>query len=113
MMQLLAGLFLAPAVSAINMETNYALVPYACQSGKWWLLSVTSLVALVIALYGSWIAWHNWRAAGAEWPSEEGGMLHRTRFVGVLGLGFSLTGCALILMQLIPVYLMDPCVGPR
>jgi hypothetical protein len=110
---LLAGMFLAPVATAVNFQTNYMLVPFACQSGWWLILNISPLIALAVGGYGLRIAWINWKAAGGEWPDEEGGVMPRNRFVGMFGILFSVASCALILMQLIPVYLMHPCVGPR
>jgi hypothetical protein len=106
-------MFLAPIAAAVSFQTNYILVPFACQSGWWMVLNVSPAIALAVSAYGLWTAWRNWHAAGAEIPAEEGGVLSRTRFLGIFGMLFSASACALILMQLIPVYLMHPCVGPR
>ena len=110
---LLAGMFLAPIAAAVNFQTNYLLVPFACQSGWWLILNLSPVIAFAVAGLGVWTAWQNWKAAGGEWPDEEGGIMPRTRFVGMFGILFGAASCALIFMQLIPVYLMHPCVGPR
>jgi hypothetical protein len=110
---LLRGIFLAPIAAAVNFQTNYMLVPFACQSGSRLILGISPAIALTLCAYGFWTAWLNWKVAGGGLPDEEGGTMPRTRFVGMFGILFSAASCALILMQLIPIYLMQPCVGPR
>jgi hypothetical protein len=109
--KLMAGVFLAPIAAAVNFEINYMIVPFACQTGHRWVLGISPVVALTIAAAGLSMAWSQWKAAGGDWPDEQGGAIPRSRFLGMFGILFSALSCALILMQLIPIFLMSPCVG--
>jgi hypothetical protein len=109
-LKLLVGAFLAPIAAAVNFQANYMLVPFACQSGQTLLLHGIMGVSLLVALWGFSRAWQVWRATGATWPDEEAGQTARSRFASMFGMLFSGTACLLIVMQWIPLFLMNPCV---
>jgi len=103
------GVLLAPIVWATQMEINYLLVPYACMSGHRVALYLVTLVALVVAATGGFVAWRNWQEAGGELPDDAGDARTRSRFMGVLGLLTSAMFFLVILAQGIPDFILHPC----
>jgi hypothetical protein len=108
--RLMLGIFLAPIAAAANAQSIYMLAPFACQSGSKLVLHLFILVALFVAGYGLWVASREWHASGGDWPNEENSAAPRARFLGMFGMLFSGICVALILMQWLPVLLMNPCV---
>jgi hypothetical protein len=104
---LMFGLFAAPIVWAGNLMVTYALASHACYPGDqplaraidgfdfaWPLILACYLVSLAVCAAGFAVSLRNWRIVG----SESDGHLHhltdigegRTRFLGIIGMGFSL-----------------------
>lgn len=104
------GIFLAPIAAAVHAQSNYMLVPFACQSGWSLVQHGVALLAISAAATGFAAAWSVWRAAGRDWPTEQAGPMPRTLFLAVFGLLFSGAAIAMIAMQWIPIFLVNPCV---
>src|SRR5204863_1457924 len=81
------GVLGSAVVWAIQLQTAYAMVPWACSSGHRWLLPVVSLVFLVAAAVPGGIAWKLWRKASAGNATErETAGAGRRRFMAMLGM---------------------------
>src|ERR1043165_2807828 len=80
-----AGLLVGPIVMLVQLQTNYALVLWACNTGHEWVLHLVSLLALLITMAAGLLAWSNWRRAGAEWDDEGAGVIPRSRFMALVG----------------------------
>jgi hypothetical protein len=106
----LGGLLLAPAVWLTGFQLIYSLTPVACHHPEWsFVLHVIPPLTLLGTASSFWMAWSNWRAAGAEWPDESATVTSRDRFMAVLGMLFSAYLSLLVITQWFPVFLLNPC----
>jgi hypothetical protein len=83
--QLWFGILCPPIVWAIQMQTNYSLVPFECFGGSRLPMLTTSFVAFVISALAGVIAFKNWRRFGSDWPDDASGS-RRPLFMSALGL---------------------------
>ncbi len=101
--------FAGPAAWAVNLQGSYTLVPFVC-GGAWRpLIHVVGLSAAVVATGGLALALRIWRKAGSPRTSDEPGRrgaLEILSFASVATSGFFLF---IILVQIVPVFLLDPC----
>ncbi|MGH7076932.1 MAG: hypothetical protein ACREFU_02420 [Acetobacteraceae bacterium] len=125
---LLFGVFGGAAAFAVQLMLNFALASYSCYprlaprtalvpgwGGIWsWLLGI-NLGAIAIALIAAAIAWRNWHATRTEHP---GGAAHlievgegRTRFLGLVGVVFSLAFAIGVIFDLIALIIVPQCIG--
>lgn len=104
------GLLLAPVAWICQLQASYLLVFYACSSRHIFTLHVATLVFLLAAAIGGFIAWRNWERVGRELPSEDAGPVPRTRFMALLGLLTSALFFLLILVQGLPSFFLEPCI---
>ena len=103
------GILAGPVAWLLQMQTSYALVPWACATGHVFVLHLVTLAGLLIAAAGAWLAWRDWRRFGKEWPKGKGGPQMRRRFMAVLGLLTSVMFFLVILAQGIPSFILNPC----
>jgi hypothetical protein len=103
------GLGLAPLATAVSFQTRYMMVPFACQAGSNWPLHAVSLIAIALTGFGLLSAIRTWQKTGRGVPGEQEGPMNRNRFLGVLGMGFSATMLLMLVFQLIPALVLDPC----
>ena len=98
-----------PFVFLLNLETSYAMVDWACNTGHDWALHVVHLVSLVIVAAGMLLGVALWRRVGGGWPDAEAGSDARARLLAALGalggLGFAIS----IIAQWIPVMVLGTC----
>jgi hypothetical protein len=109
LLQAWTGIGLAPVATAVSFQVRYMLVPFACQSGSGWSLHVVWLIATAVSAVGLLSAFRTWQRAGGGTPVEQEGPLNRNRFLGVLGIGFSAAMLLMLVFQLIPALVLDPC----
>lgn len=108
-----AGVLIAPAAWAFNLQANYTLATFACE-GRWPLLiHAISVVSLAVALAGMWIAWGSWRNAGGAGADtgehEPRDRVARSRFMAAAGFVLSAFFALVIVAQWIPAFFQDPC----
>jgi hypothetical protein len=103
------GIGLAPAVTAVSFQARYMMVPFACQNGSNWSLHIVSIIAIVLSAFGLLSAFRTWQSTGRGEPGEQEGPLNRNRFLGVLGIGFSSAMLLMLIFQLIPALVLNPC----
>lgn len=104
------GLFLAPSVFAAHFQLNYLLVMWVCgNDAGFFVVHLTSFVALALSILGAWIASLTWRRAGQDTPSDGEGVLPRTRLLGSLGMGFSAVLSLILLAQLVSGFVPPQC----
>ncbi len=109
LLALWAGVLVPPLAWLSNLLVSYLLVPWACATGRQFVLHLVTLVAVLLALGGGLLAWHNWWRAGREWPGDGGGVLVRSRFMAVVGLLSSAVFGLVILAQGIPSFILHAC----
>jgi hypothetical protein len=107
--RLWAGILTAPLAFLLHLEINYALVTQLCQSKHKISMHLVTLLFLLIAAGGGFIAWLNWREAGRKWPGEGGSVTERSRFMSVVGLLISVLVILGLIAQWVPQFIFDPC----
>jgi hypothetical protein len=81
-----------------------AAVPATCDWLPYWVLTavnVVSLAGVVSAVYVSVVVMRSTDPAGA--------VNGRSRFLGVIALLFNAASLALVVLESVPVYVLDPC----
>lgn len=105
-----SGLLAGPVAWALHMQTNYALVPWACKtSGGTLLLYLVTMLALLITGIGAFCAWRGWQEGAGLEPDGSDALISRARFMGGLGLFISAMFSILIIAQAIPGFFLHPC----
>jgi hypothetical protein len=99
----------APIATLVQLQTNYALVLWACGAGREWALHLVALIALLISIAGGLLSWRNWRRAGAVWETEGAGVLPRSRFMALVGVLISALITLVVIAQWIPIFIYEPC----
>lgn len=103
------GMFLAPAVFAVHLEITYNVIPWACVRGGEIWVHVVDVLALLLSLTGTVVAWRVWQRTVREAPGEAGGSVPRTSFLGACGLGFSAIVTLVLLAQWVASFFISPC----
>ena len=103
------GIGLAPFATVVSFQLRYMMVPFACQSGSNVSLHIVSLVAIAFSAFGLLIAVRTWQHAGGGSPADHDGPMNRNKFLGVIGIGFSSAMLLMLIYQLIPALVLDPC----
>lgn len=110
-LELWIGLLGTAVIWAVQLQFNYALVPWACSSGNKWVLYVSSLVFLLCGAVPGWVGWKCWKASdqgkGADRESARDG---RRRFMALAGMMMSGLFFLLMLAQAIPNFFVNPCL---
>jgi hypothetical protein len=103
------GLLLAPATFFAHLQGAYVLVPRACRYHADVWLHVVGVASVVVAAYGTWLAWRVWSDAGRDGSTEPGGPLPRARFLGLTGTGVGALLTFLLFWQWIAAFFISPC----
>jgi len=90
-----------PLALIINFQLRFALVPYACETGRRWMLTTISIPLFLIALLGAFAGWHWLRADDADEV--------RVRFMALCGIALSLVFALTIAAMAIPDFYFQPC----
>ena len=104
-----AGVLAGPAAFLIQLQVNYALVPWACTTGHWFVLHLVSLLALLLVSLASLIAWRIRGRITREARDRAAEPLLRSKFMAEMGLLTSALFLLLIIAQEIPNFVMHPC----
>ena len=103
------GLLFPAFVTAAQFQINLVLVRQACAAQHRSGLFAVTIIAIVLTLAASAVAFVIWRRSGQRWLSESGDRDTRVRFLSVwalLGNGIFLL---LIIAQGIATIIFDPC----
>jgi hypothetical protein len=105
-----SGVFAGPIAWLIQFQTRYSLVPWVCATQHRFVLHLVALVFLAVALAGGVLSWGNWVRSGKQWPSDtEDESAGRKQFLALLGIMMSGIFALVIIAQIIPAFLIDPC----
>ena len=104
------GVLAAPVALAAQLQINYMMATWACVNGNAWAMHLVSALAVAVAGAGILLSRRNWRAAGEEWPSTEGGSIARSRFLGAVGTLLGVVILVVILALWLTIVVMGPCV---
>lgn len=103
------GMFLAPATFFAHLQIGYVLVPWSCTKHDNVWIHVVDLVAVALAAVGAWAAWRVHARAESAAGNDGAGVVPRTRFLGVVGLGLSGMFVLLLVAQAIEAISLSPC----
>lgn len=109
MPRLWAGFLIAPLAFLLNLQADYTLTQKLCPAGPMLILHLLTLLFLLGAVGGGYLAWLNWQRAGLIWPGEAANKHVRNRFLAALGLAFSVLCSLIIIAQWIPQFIFNPC----
>ena len=98
-----------PALVAIEQQANFVLVRQACSMQRNVALYVVVVVAMLLTIVTAMIGVSIWRRAGTDWPTEDGDLANRVRFISVLGILSSAMSFLVIVAQGIATINFDPC----
>jgi hypothetical protein len=107
--RLWAGVLTGPLAALVQLQTNYALVLWACGAGRTWALHLVAFVTLLLCVGAGLLSLSNWRKTGAGWDDEGAGVLPRSRFMSVVGMFVSLMSAIVVVAQWIAVFVYNPC----
>jgi nicotinamide riboside transporter PnuC len=100
-----------PLAWMLGLNAQYSLVRVACARDNMLYLHAVSILTLLLAASGGWVAWREWRRTGRAWPDEQGGTMARSRFMVALGLLGSALFTLAILAQWVASLFLNPCMG--
>ncbi|HEV2765220.1 MAG TPA: hypothetical protein VGV38_19715 [Pyrinomonadaceae bacterium] len=104
-----AGVLAAPLAMLVELQVNYALVPWACHTNRVWPVHLTALIALALTVGGGLLSWRNFRRAGEKWEDDGAGVLPRSRLMASLGVLISALIALVVLAQWLAVFFYNPC----
>ena len=97
---LAATLLGAPTAWAVHLAASYLIVPESCRAGTTVWMHAVTLVTFAGAAAATAMAWRLLRDATGDTTN---------RFLGGVGLAAGLLFTAAVLVQGLPVLLVDPC----
>ena len=103
------GVLAGPLATLTQLQVNYALVRWACDSGRERYLHVVALAALLVTIAGGLLSWRNWRLAGGGWEEDGAGVIPRSRFMALVGVLLNLHSALVVIAQWIAVFVYNPC----
>ena len=106
--ELWAGVLVGPTAMLLQLQINYALVLWACATGRTWPLHLVSAIALLVTVVAGFLAYRIWRRLAAL-HEDGGGTLARSRFMAAVGILISLLMAAVIVAQWLPIFIHHPC----
>jgi uncharacterized membrane protein len=103
------GLFLAPMVFLAYLTVAYALVTAACNTQQHWLLDASSVAAMAVSAWCTWMSARDWRTLGTAVPGDQGDPLTARRFLAITGLLLSSLMTLVIVAQWLTRLAVPPC----
>jgi hypothetical protein len=98
-----------PIAFLVNLQVNYTMVDWACNTGHDAGLHLAHLVSLALAVGAGWLGLTLWRRIGGA-PESGGGSESRSRFLAVLGVSGGALFALSILAQWITVMVLGSCL---
>ena len=99
-----------PLLFLLNLQINYVLVDWACNTGNEWALHVVHLVSLLLVSAGTLLGITLWRRLGGAWPDGAAGSASRARLLAALGTLGGVTFALSIGAQWITVIVLGVCL---
>jgi hypothetical protein len=103
------GVLLPPVAWFLSQQISYALVPWACATGRQFVLPLVTLAMLLPATISGAMAWRSWRRTGSSRPDEAGSVQAHSRFMALAGLLMSGMFVLAILAQSVPSFVLSAC----
>lgn len=107
--RMLVGLLAGPLAWGMQFAISYGLNPWLCEGGLMPVTYAASLLALLVAGGGLALSIGSWRQAGAAGHTDEPGPTGRDQVMAVAGIGSSAFFMIVIVVQALPLFLIDPC----
>jgi hypothetical protein len=105
------GVLAGPLAMLVNLQVEYALVPWACTRRAELMLNVTPVVLLLVVAVAIVLAHREWRIARPRTADAERATLARARFLGLLGMGTAAFFGVVILAMWAANAFLDTCHG--
>jgi len=104
---LLAGVFTGPIAWFVQLQANYALVPWACSRGHRSVLVLVTLVAAGVTVVGGMTAWKSW--PGPDRLTGEPQGIEGARLLSLLGVVLSASFVLVLIAFAVPPIVLRPC----
>lgn len=104
-----AGVLVGPIAALTQLETNYALVLWACYAKKYWPLHLVSLLALVLTIIAGVFAYLHWSPMREQAREDAGGVVPRSAFMAAVGVLISGLMVLVIIAQWLAIFTYDAC----
>jgi hypothetical protein len=101
-----AGILAGPFAFALNLQSNYMLVDFACETGARSILHVVPAVSLLLVAGGALLAWVSYRELTIVGPTDA---IVNGQFLALFGLLSNGLFVLLLAAQWIPTLLLHPC----
>jgi hypothetical protein len=105
--RLLFGMLAPPLAWFVQLQADYALVPWVCAHGHRFVLVLVSIAAFVVCAAGAWAAWNGW-PGGTPWHGEPHG-IEGARMLSLLGVMLSFSFAIVVIATVIPTVILRPC----
>jgi hypothetical protein len=99
-----------PLVFLLNLQVNYVMVDWACNSGNDWSLHVVHLTSLILCVGVALLGLTLLRRAGGGGPDSGGGSASRSRLLATVGLLGGALFAVSILAQWIAMMVLGTCL---
>jgi hypothetical protein len=98
-----------PLAAVCDGTILYATVSRACQNESVGVLHFICSVSMLVAAAALIIAYRLWRQTGGGEPNDKFGVMHRARFMAMVGMMSATLGILGILMEWYPIFFIGPC----
>jgi hypothetical protein len=107
--QLWAGILLGPAAWAVDFVLSYAVTHHECSTGAMLWHRTSSVIAVLVALWGAYLGWDSKRRLPDDVPIHEGNVIARSRTMAIAGIGMGLWFAVIIIAEAVPRFILSPC----
>jgi archaellum biogenesis protein FlaJ (TadC family) len=104
-----SGIVLPILAFILQQQASFLLTPFVCHTGNRAVLYVVSVVALLIAAAGGFIARSAFRSVPERPPEELDRTSARRRFMALAGMLTSVLFCLVVIAMAIPGFVHRPC----
>jgi hypothetical protein len=98
-----------PAFWLCSFQAKFSFNTWTCASQTKSPLFLFALTAFVLTAGAGLLGWRQWRALDKTLPEESGDPTARSRFMAIGAMTFSVGFGLVILAQMIPDLILDPC----
>jgi hypothetical protein len=102
------GLLLGPAAWFLQLEINYALVPWVCASGNKSVLIIVSILCLLLTAAAGLLSVTSLKIVSSS-KTPTVGSIARALFMARLGILMNSLFALVIIAQTIPNFILSPC----
>jgi hypothetical protein len=103
------GLLGGPIVWFVFLQLNYVLATSLCTRIDKSILGIVAAAAIVLTIAVAATAWRSWRMFGSSAVTDGPGIIGRSRFLALTGLGMSAFFILVLIANTIPIFILQPC----